>query len=117
MMDVDNTLPHSFTYSDDSDDAINSSSAKVYFGPILSPEKKLVSKFSRLRNEDIESQRVPDFRPIPPHPLLEKTSRDSGSSFQDAVVCGPSTPKFSNHASHLLVEDGLPLYTLLFKYF
>jgi hypothetical protein len=42
-MDVDSLVPHS--PGSDSDDAYNSSSAKVYFGPLLSPEKKMAHMF------------------------------------------------------------------------
>ena len=100
MTDIDNSVPHSFLDSDDCDDAVNSSSAKVYFGPVLSPEKKLVSMFSQHRNSGAQSLQIADVPAGPSHSVFE-------DFIPDAAVCAPSTPKFSNHTSHFFVEDGL----------
>ena len=97
LMDIDTTLPVSLLDSDDSDDAVNSSSAKVYFGPILSPEKKFVSKFNQPAAFSIDTR---------PNIALFSTNTHTLSN---QVLGAPSTPKASknNSRSQYLPEDGL----------
>lgn len=110
---MDNAQVPSFMDSDDSDDAVNSSSAKVYFGPILSPEKKFVSELNQPwdttvdRQNDITMGSSESVPPILLSPAFPEQGEQTIRNFYD--MPSTKTPirfKQDSHRSNLFAEDG-----------
>lgn len=120
MNDTNNSSP--LSSCSDNSDVVNTSSAKVYFGPVQSPEKKFAPMLSPCKPS---TQSIDDFgssflrrsprlsSPQPTHPdgydqdETEQEEEEEGNDELPAEILWEDT-----HCQQILRQDGKPMYAV-----